>query len=674
MTFNPSQHPSLPRASAADCRPPADSSLPSPAVGRGNRSRWHRLRRRALLAAWIGSLFGGAIAAVPTATPAVAQVPSDACCFAPSYRLQTETVMQPQTVQRYRLVRETDYREEEIVSYRPVLKTRTEQREVRVARPVTETSYREERYTVQIPVTETSYRDESYTETTYVTETTEREESVTTMRPVTETQMVQRQHVVQRPVVETQMYQQQYMVQRPVTETQMVQQQYQVQRPVTETQLQTQQHVVQRPVTTITNQVVETGGYVNQQVVQPGQVRYGLQWVPRAVQTTGPLGIFSVNRGAAVWTPTVTPPTVQNQLVFQSNPVTQQVAQTSYVNEVQQTQVPVQVTRMQNELVTQQVPVQVTRMQNEMVTQQVPVQVTRMQSETVTEQLPVQTTRMVPMVETRRVPVTTQRPVTETKTRRVPTQQTRWVSEERVRRVPVTCTRIEYETRMEPHEVRYYEQERVVQTVRRPVVTEKYVPYTETILVPRQVVQRVPLSYYDPFAPAILQGYSTLAPASSSTPSDSAADPLSSYGSSVTTPPDHSSDDGTVSAARQPLDENGSSPAADQDQLKPRVGNVESTPPQPTTSDSQPSAAAGGLPGVLNAPQRSAADGTTGSEAGKAAGETNQEADERGSDGNSNGTSQQPAASDYDELLAPALDGDTATYRIRYRPRLLHEI
>ena len=214
----------------------------------------------------------------------------DACCFVPSYRLQCETVMEPQTVQRFRIAYETATVEEEVVSYRPVLKTRTEEREYRVARPVTETSYREERYTIYRPVTETSYRDEQYTQTRYVTETAEREEQVTTYKPVTETQV----------------YQQQYTVQRPVVETEYRQQQYQVQRPVVETQYQTQQQIAYRPVTSVQNQTIDAGGYVAQQVIQPGQVGYGLQYIPRAVQTTGPLGIFSVTCGTQKVAPRLT--------------------------------------------------------------------------------------------------------------------------------------------------------------------------------------------------------------------------------------------------------------------------------------------------------------------------------------------------------------------------------
>jgi hypothetical protein len=320
----------------------------------------------------------------------------------------------------------------------------------------------------------------------------------------------------------------------------------------------------------------------------------------------------------------MTAPTVQNQLVFQSNPVTQQVAQTSFVNEVQQTQVPVQVMRMQNETVTSQVPVQVMRMQHETVTQQVPVQVTRMVSETVTQQVPVQTTRMVPTVETRRVPVTVQRPVTETLTRQVPVQQTRWVSEEQVRRVPVTSTRIEYETRREPIEVKFYEQERVVQKVRRPVSRQIYVPYTETVMVPRQVVQRTPLSYYDPFSPAIISGYSSFGDSSTSSAASTVLTPVDATSSGSPSDKVKSEKSDTDSDLGPSVLEG---PANAAEEPKPKLQSVEVTPlPNGTKEEA-------------DSPSDSAA-----------------------------------APSDIDELKAPVLDADSASYRIRYRPLFTREI
>jgi hypothetical protein len=56
-------------------------------------------------------------------------------------------------------------------------------------------------------------------------------------------------------------------------------------RPVVETQYYEQQYTVQRPVTTLHNKTVDAGGYVAQQVANPGQVQYGLVWNPNAYQS-----------------------------------------------------------------------------------------------------------------------------------------------------------------------------------------------------------------------------------------------------------------------------------------------------------------------------------------------------------------------------------------------------
>ena len=411
------------------------------------------------------------------AIEANAQAPS---CFEPSYRLNYETVMQPQTIQRFRKSYSTEFVDQQVTRMRPVLKTRTEEREYRVARPVTETKYREEEYTVWKPVVETSMHDETYTQTQYVTETAERQQQYTTFKPV----------------VETQFYDQRYAVQRPITETQYYQQRYAVQRPVTETQMRTQQYTTLRPVTTVQNRTVDAGGYVAEQTVLPGQVRYGTGWQRGAYATPGPLGFFARLRGAPVYTQQYTPPTVQTQYSYRPNYIQQQFARTSYMPEVQQVQVPVQVQKMQTDIVTQNVPVQRTRLQTDYYTQKVPVQ----------------TTRMVPVTEVRKVPYVVQRPVTRTLTRKVPVQQQKWVTETKVRKIPVQSTRMVYETHKQPVQVQYYDTEQITETVRTPVTREQFVPYTEQIMVPRQVVTRTPLAYHDPFSPAIVHaGYSSFA-------------------------------------------------------------------------------------------------------------------------------------------------------------------
>lgn len=434
-------------------------------------------RRRRLAVALMAASAAGATSLWTTSVSNA----QDSCCgFQPAYRLQCETVVQKVPQTRYRTSYKTEMVEQEQISYRPVLRMREEMREYTVPVPVTETKYVEETYSVMRPVVETSYRDETMTRTRMVSETAEREETVTQYRPVTETQY----------------YQQQYAVQRPVTETQMREQQYMVQRPVTETYMQTQQYTALRPTTVMENRTIDAGGYVAQQTVTPGQLQYGVGWNRAAYAVPGPLGIFSLNRGAPTLVPQYTPPTVQTQYAYRPNYINQQVARTTYVPEVQQVQTPVQVQRMQNEIVRQQVPVQVQRMETEMVTQNVPVQ----------------TTRMVPTVLKRKVPYTVQRPVTETLVRRVPVQQERFVREERVRKVPVQSTRMTYVTKKEKVQVPYYAQQEVRTKVLKPVTRAVSEPYTVMVDLPQQVVQRTPLTYVDPFSSGIGQGYSSFSP------------------------------------------------------------------------------------------------------------------------------------------------------------------
>ena len=82
--------------------------------------------------------------------------------------------------------------------------------------------------------------------------------------------------------------------------------------------------------------------------------------------------------------------------------------------------------------------------------------------------------------------------------------------------------------------MKYYEQEAVTRTVMKPVTRQKYVPYTETIMVPKQVVQRVPLSYTDPFGAAVVSGYSSFGtPEKTATP---AIETAPSLGNSILQP------------------------------------------------------------------------------------------------------------------------------------------
>jgi hypothetical protein len=258
---------------------------------------------------------------------------------------------------------------------------------------------------------------------------------------------------------------------------------------------------------------------------------------------------------------------VQTQYSYRPNYITQQVAKTSYLPETQQVQVPVQVQRMQTEVVTQRVPVQVQRMETEMVT----------------EKVPVQTTRMVPNTVVRKIPYSVQRPVTETLTRKVPVQQQKWVSEEVVRKVPVRTTRTVYETRREPIQVQYYEREPVVRKVLRPVTRKTYVPYTETVMVPRAVVQRTALSYYDPFSPAIRGGYSSF-----SVPSSVPGTTITELGSSIVQQPDSVEVMSPPKSASDADDDSSS-----QEEPKSRLKDVEFSSPENAPREDASTEAAG---------------------------------------------------------------------------------
>ena len=447
-----------------------------------------------------------------------------------SYRLQTETVLEQVPVTSMRIEYEERMLEKEIVSYRPSVQERVEKRQYTVRKPVIETATRNETYIVYKQVVKTDYVDE----TTYVNETSQVEQIVTTMRPVIETQY-QTQHVivqkpitetvyqtqsymVQRPVTETTMQTQQQVVQRPVTETNMLTQNFAVQRPITETTYQTQNYTTLQPVTTYQPAVVDAGGYVAQQYVQPGDVRYHLRW-QRGGYDINPLnGTQNYQRGGLGWVPYQAPSQNFAQLQYQPNYQQVAVPQQSFMPQTISQQVPVQSTRLQTEMVQQQVPVTTTRLENQVISQQVPVTSTRMQSEMVQQQVPVTSTRMENQVVTQQVPIQTQRmeavqekvmvPTTVQKpvTRKVARERIEYVPETHVRPVQTQTTTYKPEIVSEDVIIRTPIMERIVQKVQVPQRIARSVPYTEMRTVARTYTQRVPLDYVG----SIISGYPTV--------------------------------------------------------------------------------------------------------------------------------------------------------------------
>jgi len=409
--------------------------------------------------------------------------------------------------------------EKEIVSYRPSVEERKETRQVTVRRPVVETSTRNETYTVYKPVVKIDYVDE----TTYVNETSEVEKVVTSLRPVVETQMQTQQvtvqkpvtetiyqtqnYIVQRPVTETTMQTQQQVVQRPVTETTLVTQNYAVQRPVTETTLQTQNYTTLQPVTTYQPAVVDAGGYVAQQYVQPGDVRYHLRFQRGGYDTNPYNGYQSYQRGGLGWVPYQAAGQNFSQVQYQPNLQQVAVPQQSFMPQTISQQVPIQSTRMQTEMVQQQVPVTSTRMENQIVSQQVPVTTTRMQQEMVQQQVPITRTRMENQVVTQQVPVRTERmeeyqekikvPTTVQKpvTRKVARERIEYEPENHVRPVQTQVTTYKPEVVTEDVIIRTPIMERVVQKVQVPQRIARSVPYTEMRMVTRTYTHRVPIDF-----------------------------------------------------------------------------------------------------------------------------------------------------------------------------------
>ena len=382
--------------------------------------------------------------AIPAAPWPLAQ--AQVCCE-PAYRVQSRTIMEEQLETRLRVVYRDEFEEQEITSQRPVLRTRIEKRPYTVTTPITETSTVEEKYTVMKPVTKREWEDRSYQETTYVTETAEREEAYTAYQPVTETQFQTQQYVVQRPV--------------------------------TETQYQTQQYTTYQPVTTMQTAVVDQGQYVAQQFYQPGDVRYGLRYQPGGL-TFDPTGMGAYRRGGFGWVPYTAPGQTYAQLQYQPNPVQVAIPQTSYMPQVVQQQVPVQVTRMENQVVQQQVPYSVTKYQA--------------------------------VEQRRRVPYSVQKPITRTIDNKVAVDKVEWVEQEMVRPKTVQRTSYKVETKEKDVTIQFYETEEVKTTVRVPRRVAEYQPYQIKVLVPRTVQMPTTLNYVDPYAVPLSQGRNSWMP------------------------------------------------------------------------------------------------------------------------------------------------------------------
>ncbi len=117
--------------------------------------------------AWRRMLFTGtlcAIAFLPKVSFGQWAVPYQ------TYRLEYDTVYEPQQVTAYRLEYETAYDEQRVTTYRPETTTETRERRYVVRRMVPETSFREEQYTTAEPVV--TYRQQTVDQGNWQTQQT----------------------------------------------------------------------------------------------------------------------------------------------------------------------------------------------------------------------------------------------------------------------------------------------------------------------------------------------------------------------------------------------------------------------------------------------------------------------------------------------------------------------
>ena len=343
-------------------------------------------------------------------------------------RIVYRLVYDEQEVTRYRVEYQTEYREREYTVRRPEWTTETRSRTIRVAKPVVETHDRVEKYTVLKPNWSTRYEERTVDKTEWVEETSSRVE----------------QHTVWKPVDYTEEREESYRVRRPVSET--VMQQY--------------EYTEQTPVTAFKTQYVDRGGFVDQQVLHPGQVRNRLRWTGSGYGVDGRTGQAVYYRSGFNWVPQVSPGVIETRRHYVPNVVGVQVPVTEYRARTVVAERPVQRTRMEEYTETRKVPVTVRKWEKE--------------------------------IRETEVPTTVRKPIIKRVTYRIPIREKTWTREVMERTIPVTTRKYVYEDREEEYDVRVFNMVSEVRNERYPVTVRKLVPYTVVRRVPRRVAVRYP--------------------------------------------------------------------------------------------------------------------------------------------------------------------------------------
>jgi hypothetical protein len=266
----------------------------------------------------------------------------------------------------------------------------------------------------------TVYERQPFTTYRLQQETVMQARQVTTHKPIWESETRVRR--VAKPVLNTETRVQQVTVRKPVMDTETRTQQRVVRRPITEQVMQNRTYVTKEPVTTMHTQYVDQGQYVDQYVLEQGNVRNRLQWLPGGYVPNPATGTMVYQRSGFHWVPTQSPGRYQVQRQYVPNVVAQEVPVTTYQDRVVNEQVPVNVTRYQDEVVNEQYQVQVCKYVDEVVNR------------------PYQVTTQSVVYEDQPYEVKVCKWVAETSTVQVPHTVSKWVAETGTRLVPRTVT------------------------------------------------------------------------------------------------------------------------------------------------------------------------------------------------------------------------------------------
>jgi hypothetical protein len=362
-------------------------------------------------------------------------------CVAMVFSFTAETTLS-QT--QYRLERVQVVEKIPCTGYKKVFETQYVEETITTYETIWETERREQRYSVARKVPETSYSERRYTVHKPVEEITYKDTSYDVLRTVPQTSEREDKYLVTRQVMESK--------ERQVYETRRV--------PVQETTVEDRVYTVNRPITNYVETVVDKGQYISQVNTLPGQSYERLAW-QRANYVDPVTGESKWRLPGFYWTTMQGPTRYETNKVYQPNYVAETVPVVKTVQEQRIDQVPVTRTTYRDEQIVRTEQIQVPRLVQEEVV--------------------------------RKIPVTTYKQIVERVEQKTPVTVRRMVSEDVVERIPNTTYKTVMEEQVRPYEVKVAKVVPVTRTVQKPVMTERWEPYTYTMERQKTEVRRVPI-------------------------------------------------------------------------------------------------------------------------------------------------------------------------------------